>query len=65
MKNWTWLRLGTLAAGVGLGAVAVAFPVVAAVAGPASAFLLGVAVKTPGHEPAMRPPDSLLPPPRR
>lgn len=58
MKSWTWLRLGTLAAGVAAGAVSVLVPVVAPYTGPAAAFLIGVAWRTPGHEP--RPPE---PPP--
>lgn len=60
MKNWSWLRLGTLAAGVGAGAVAALFPVLAPVAAPASAFLIGVAVRTPGHESKPPPPPPIV-----
>lgn len=55
MKSWSWLRLGTLAAGVAAGAVSVFVPVLAPFTGPAAAFLIGVAVKTPGHEPTPPP----------
>lgn len=48
MGNWSWLRIGTLAAGVIAAAASFVFPPVAAVTAPVGAGLIGLALKAPG-----------------
>lgn len=48
MKNWNWLRLATLASGVGCIALSIVIPTTSAALLPAGTGLIGLALNAPG-----------------
>lgn len=48
MKNWNWLRLATLASGVGCIALSIVIPTASAALLPAGTGLIGLALNAPG-----------------
>lgn len=64
MKRWSWKRIAFAVGGVVLGAIGAAVPVLAPAAALVGKILLaagavgaGVAIRTPGHQPARKSDD--------